>query len=471
MSYTTNENGICKPHPYNFFRFWVKLIKQLDVRSICNTSTLAKSSQNSKNSKSKSKKIAPLAKSNKDKNKLAISSKSTKSTKTVSTTKNKTAKPKIAPKKATEKPKTEVKKTVAKSSSKAKAVIKKTTAAIKSKTPIKKTTSKPAPKAKVVAKKAVSSTKFKVSVKKASEVKKTPAKKVVAKAKVKSEKKVPTKKIEKKVEKKQNLKIAEAPKKPIKAVTQKAGQNKIKKVEKIQKIEKENIKKVKDEPVKKLTKKEEALSLTKVLKKKSKQIEEETEDPAEDLFLDTAETFDTDDTDLLEGVGLIESPIKRRPGRPPKNREMGAASASTIKFPSTNIRLVKKEPTKPRKPLSDTLPGTSLASLLISSGTVNEDIKKTKSYKNKHSDEILMPTVIDGLPEDDETQTKPSWVPRNWVTREGERLIIRGNELHREEQYGTIQAENSLGVVTPDQVDDIIRKIRETNKKKPVQKK
>lgn len=170
------------------------------------------------------------------------------------------------------------------------------------------------------------------------------------------------------------------------------------------------------------------------------------------------------DSDLLE---TIEVPIKRRPGRPPKNKDL-ASGKSGISFPGSTLRLPKKEPFKLKKKLSDTLPGTNLASFMSVNNvlpSVKEEIKK----KSKDSDVVL---IIDPISqEEEEDPSLPSWTPRSWVTREGERLIIRGSELLKEEQFGKLQDVSNHGVISPDQVEEVIRRIRESYKKKTVGKK
>ncbi|MDX1920180.1 MAG: hypothetical protein SFU25_05530, partial [Candidatus Caenarcaniphilales bacterium] len=196
-------------------------------------------------------------------------------------------------------------------------------------------------------------------------------------------------------------------------------------------------------------------------------------DEDEDEFIDDLAADDSfeDDSDLKfdsDLIGTIEVPIKRRPGRPPKNKDLVSGKAG-INFPGSTLRLPKKEPFKLKKKLSDTLPGTSLASLISGDSSAVFKEKQNRVIA-KEPDAIQIIDPISQESEDD-LSTLPSWTPRSWVTREGERLIIRGSELVKEEQFGNLQDVTNHGVISPDQVDEVIRRIRESYKKKPVVKK
>lgn len=200
----------------------------------------------------------------------------------------------------------------------------------------------------------------------------------------------------------------------------------------------------------------------------------------EDDFPTTPEDLEDEIADAFSGILPGEEPddvfslnldtptAKRRPGRPPKNKDAISATEN-IKFPSTMVRIPKKIDTRPKKPLSNTLPGTNLASLFLSEELFNN----SNSSKDSKSDTKI---IINQFPhesneDEQEEEVTPSWQPRNWVTSEGERLVIKSNELVKEERFGSLDAESTYGVIAPDQVDDVIRKIREAYKKKTISKK
>ncbi len=192
---------------------------------------------------------------------------------------------------------------------------------------------------------------------------------------------------------------------------------------------------------------------------------EDLEDEIADAFSGIVPGEEPDDVFSLS----LDTPIaKRRPGRPPKNKDAISATEN-IKFPSTMVRIPKKIDTRPKKPLSDTLPGTNLASLFLSEELFNNS---SSSRDSKPDAKIIINQFPhEGNEDESEEEVTPSWQPRNWVTSEGERLVIKGNELVKEERFGSLDAESTYGVIAPDQVDDVIRKIREAYKKKTISKK
>ena len=174
----------------------------------------------------------------------------------------------------------------------------------------------------------------------------------------------------------------------------------------------------------------------------------------------------------LDGDIDILPPVKRRPGRPAKQKDQ--ITSKLIDFPSS-VRLPKRQSTKPKRTLSTTIPGSALAQLLSVGDLVNsgktvfenkienkEEIKKLPPFLNlQHIDPEI----------EEEIQALPSWTPRSWVTREGERLIIRGQELLKEEQFGNLETETPSGVISQEEVDEVIRRIRDSYKKKSLSKK
>jgi len=189
---------------------------------------------------------------------------------------------------------------------------------------------------------------------------------------------------------------------------------------------------------------------------------EDLEDAIADVFSGITTSEETDESFPLN---LDEPILKRRPGRPPKNKD-AISGVESIKFPSTKVRIPRKVDTRPRKPLSDTLPGTNLASFFSDEVLFNG--------ANSSLDDLETKGIVNIVPENDEAEeeeVRPSWQPRNWVTSEGERLVIKGNELVKEERFGSLDIESTYGVIAPDQVDEVIRKIREAYKKKTIPKK
>lgn len=190
---------------------------------------------------------------------------------------------------------------------------------------------------------------------------------------------------------------------------------------------------------------------------------EDLEDAIADVF--SGITTTGEETDESFPLNLDEPILKRRPGRPPKNKD-AVSSVESIKFPSTRVRIPRKVDTKPKKPLSDTLPGTNLASFFSSEVLMNGS---NLSLVDLGTKEIV--NIVPETNESEEEEVRPSWQPRNWVTSEGERLVIKGNELVKEERFGSLDIESTYGVIAPDQVDEVIRKIREAYKKKTIPKK
>ncbi len=166
----------------------------------------------------------------------------------------------------------------------------------------------------------------------------------------------------------------------------------------------------------------------------------------------------------------LTAPVKRRPGRPSKVKDV--PTGKLIAFPTASARLPKREPTKPKKILSSTLPGSSLAQMFV---TKQSPAGKTGKLSVDAVAEAPFDAAIPRMPDDPDLDISkdslPSWTPRNWVTREGERLIIRGQELVKEEQFGNLEAETASGVISPEEVEEVIRRIRESYKKKNTSKK
>ena len=217
----------------------------------------------------------------------------------------------------------------------------------------------------------------------------------------------------------------------------------------------------------------------KILKKRGRK---KNEPSAREEGLEGGIEDDSDDTlSLDDDLDDLLSPVvaKRRPGRPPKVRT--AADMMTFKLPSPSARIMKREPLKPKKPLSTSLPGTSLAGLWVSASNSSnispEDKTKSNSLgsssgnSQNHSSlnivhKIASAGAANTIVKDEDDNSRPSWALRDWVTRKGERLIIKSNELVKEEQFDILSAESSYGVVSQSEVDDVIRRIRESYKKK-----
>lgn len=190
-------------------------------------------------------------------------------------------------------------------------------------------------------------------------------------------------------------------------------------------------------------------------KPKNKEIQEE-----EELF------GDLEDLSLEDEIDAIV-PAKRRPGRPAKPKDQ-SNNSQLIDFPSS-IRLPKRPSLKPKKTLSSTIPGSAIAQLLAGENP-DENTKDLleEGLESKKAALILNPKEEAEI---EEIQTLPSWTPRSWVTREGERLIIRGQELVKEEQFNNLETETPSGVISQEEVDEVIRKIRDSYKKKSLSKK
>ncbi|MDX1918272.1 MAG: hypothetical protein SFT81_03925 [Candidatus Caenarcaniphilales bacterium] len=133
-------------------------------------------------------------------------------------------------------------------------------------------------------------------------------------------------------------------------------------------------------------------------------------------------------------------------------------------FPSARIaaREARRERIRQKKKLSDTLPGTGLAKLLVEKKITKDKSEPKKKSEAKRSKPPLPLPVTDTSSK----ESLPSWSPRDWVTREGERLIVKSKELVREEQFGNLDSETSYGVIPPEKVNAVLARIRETLKKK-----
>jgi hypothetical protein len=211
-----------------------------------------------------------------------------------------------------------------------------------------------------------------------------------------------------------------------------------------------------------------AINKLKSSKLAGKKIKAKKDPEDEEEILEDLDTLSLD----LDGDIDILPPVKRRPGRPAKQKDQ--ITSKLIDFPSS-VRLPKRQSTKPKRTLSTTIPGSALAQLLSVGDLVNsgktvfenkienkEEIKKLPPFLNLQHTDIEI---------EEEIQALPSWTPRNWVTREGERLIIRGQELLKEEQFGNLETETPSGVISQEEVDEVIRRIRDSYKKKSLSKK
>ncbi|HEY9886401.1 MAG TPA: hypothetical protein V6C96_03980 [Vampirovibrionales bacterium] len=289
----------------------------------------------------------------------------------------------------------------------------------------------------------------KTTVKKAETKKATPAKKSVKKVEKKVEKKAPAKVSAKATTKKVS---AKAEKKPSKTTVKKAETKKVtpakKSEKKVEKKEKAVAEKVKIEPKKRGRKKkvEDPADLGKKAEepvKKKRGRKKKVEGPT-----------------ALDGTPLAAAPpgIKRRPGRPPKNRPV-VASSPDFTLPKAGVLIPQRVKPKPKKKLSSSLPGTNLAALI--SPEKVESIKGLKASPNSASDKVAKINKETNIP------SKPSWTPRDWVTDKGERLVIKSSELLTEKKASEYDDSSYGGVISPEEVDEVIRKIRKTFEKKP----
>ena len=234
--------------------------------------------------------------------------------------------------------------------------------------------------------------------------------------------------------------------------------------------------KQKEEPISKIKTKEE-----KTLREKEKEkpiLEEHEERIFKHNLNEDSSLEEIDEILSLADAQLIAlvKPMRRKRGRPSRESKVVEEERKKLVDLITYLKLLRKKIEK-KKSLSDTLPGTSLAGWLLSDKDKLKEINDAKAKKD--AKEAKDKQVKQKLPlhltisKEEQYSTAPSWKPREWVTTFGERLVIKGSSLNKED--AARQEELAMGQeelpVSSEEVDEIIRKIKDIYKKKAPSKK